>query len=226
MSAFTMKVLIGAAAASIAGLSTVAAADGATDPPGQERLKKPIRLPSCPASIVEWKASAGKAGTRPSRKAASAMDEVCAEATKHFSGFLRSKGYRFALEGARLDLEVSVLPFKAEEDGRDPGNLNDIEGRFRGRRAFPSAGGGAVDVLGFYSGQEGPVYIRNDVVVDGRINPEFIETFAHELFHAMTRQYGLYEQIGGNAVQRPVLEEKLAQEFGREVLDRWLGRKG
>ena len=75
------------------------------------------------------------------------------------------------------------------------------------------ASGWPIPIWGYFFRRANHIFIRNDVLTaDGRkLNPDFAEHFAHEIFHAMSWQTGFFEQ------QRGVSEEQWAGVFGKLV---------
>jgi hypothetical protein len=59
------------------------------------------------------------------------------------------------------------------------------------------------------------MYVRNDVLIDGKINKEFATVFVHEMYHEMSDQTFVYNSLGATENERSEKDEVLARKFTR-----------
>lgn len=161
-------------------------------------------------AIREWRPSVNKDNTQPSRRAAKMMSEVCNLAVDHFDKYVREKGYT-PRSLAKFRFNISLIPFDAYDDGTQYRNLNDISYRFAKRFRTIDQDGNPSHILGYTSrAGDDYVYLRNDPLTPNwKENPRFKVVFAHELYHAMSFRYGVWDQMGGDSNQ----EEEMAYGF-------------
>jgi len=70
-------------------------------------------------------------------------------------------------------------------------------------------------VWGFFQRSSGNIYLRNDVLTRrGLPNEAFMHTFAHEIFHAMSYFYGLWQS---HPFDKDDWDEQLARAFTRHI---------
>lgn len=177
-----------------------------------ELLAEPIDLPECPGiRIIEWRGTAGRtASTRPSTAAIRVIDCVCDAARRGFDDFVARQGIPTTKHSA-LHADVCLLPADARS-GEEYRNLNDVTWRFRSR-SFAHAGSALPRVWGYHQRSTQTVYLRNDVFnEDGTPNRRFETVFAHEMFHALSYESGLYERHAGD---KDAEEEAMARRFTR-----------
>ncbi len=111
-----------------------------------------------------------------------------------------------------LDTYVCIIHAKMNMSGLHPRNLNDIKFRFANRTKEYTSDGRVYNIWGYFQRYNGNVYVRNDVLNDdgGAVNGGFKVTFSHELFHALSYKYGIYNQHKGN---KGSVEEAMAEQF-------------
>lgn len=181
-------------------------------PPLQEELlPEPIYLQhGCSNySVTEWRGSAITV------QATSAIKEICAKVYRNFYPFVILRGYSPGLSNDTWT--ISLLPFRGKV-GRAYRNLNDRVFRFKARQKFCqqlycSANDSEVDLLGYTSFTNKIIFIRNDVLLDNKVNPSFQCDFAHEVFHSLSRSTGVQSQQKNWKVD----DEELASKFAEEL---------
>lgn len=170
----------------------------------EEKLEQSIFLSGKCAhvEIVEW---------RGSRQDSVLLDAICQEVLDKFPLFIKEKT-NFKLSRTELfSQSLSVIPFNSKFR-----NLNDTEFRFSARSGIEYDEDGAVmPILGYHQRSTSFIYVYNVVKIDGKLNPQFRTVFAHELFHALSFQWGIFQQHSGD---KNIKEEEMAQEFTN-----WLG---
>jgi hypothetical protein len=175
-------------------------------PTASERLDDPISLVGvCEGvEVIEWRATAGyKKQTGLSEDKIKIVKNVCKLAVNKFPEFAKKRGYKLT-NSDKFETKVCVMPAKMELDGDSPRNLNDINYRFSERSDKDP-------LWGYYHRYKNYVFVRNDVKLDnGKTNHHFKTVFAHELFHAMSYRYGMYNKHPGN---RDRVDEVMAQQF-------------
>jgi hypothetical protein len=174
-------------------LSHTAIADskivGHMAPLSGEKLEQPVAL-DCGAIIQEVR------GFHPNY---AVLNSMCTHAYSNFFKFVKAKGLQYN-HSEQFQWNLSFLP-----EERCYRCLNDEAYRFRHRHVQGY-------LIGYTDRDERYAFMSN--VVDG----EFNTTFVHELFHAMSMYYGVYDNHPGNYAQKTAQDEKLAQDFTE-----WLG---
>jgi hypothetical protein len=163
---------------------------GHMKPYASETLAQPMRL-GCGVTVFEW-----RGGGIDRAK----VESLCLLATSNFDDFLAKVGIR-KLHDKRFDWSLSLSPW-----GNCYRCINDLEWRFRYRAA-------RFWVTGYTS-----FNFRYTFMMGNTGHPNFNVTVAHELFHAMSYYYGVFEQHRGNRAQKIIADEKLAVGFTK-----WLG---
>ncbi len=167
----------------------------AMEPLPEERLSEPIKLSKCPGlKVVEWRPSQNfEATTGPSEKAIKILNNTCFLAINNFSKFLITKNIKINVQ-KQFYQKISLIPALENRDGAKPRNLNDVQFRFSTRPKEYMPDGTLYSIWGFTAHRSNFIFIRNDVLhKDGSINNRFVTIFAHEIFHAMSWYYGLYQ---------------------------------
>jgi hypothetical protein len=170
-------------------------AKGEMRPLPQELLGKPIKLTGAcsKVKVIEWR------GSKLSKGAIKSIDETCNQAVKGFKPFMkRQYGYHIKGDLSKFDADLCLLPLNS-----DLRSMNDTDYRFYYRSL-------KVDLWGYFQRAADNIYIRSDVFTEGHENDEFVMTLAHELFHAMSYQYKIFHQHGGDKDQ---VEEAMADQF-------------
>ena len=70
--------------------------------------------------------------------------------------------------------------------------------------------GNVIPIWGYHQRKIASIFMRNDVLDGGAPNQMFKMVFAHELFHAMSYQYGVLDQYDGD---KTAADEKMARKF-------------
>lgn len=187
-----------------------------------ELLSQPITLADCPGvKIIEWRPTPFKNETNINEKSIKVASKVCALAIKNFIPFVRSIN-RYAFQTGELKQSLCLMPAD-DSDGTKARNLNDIKFRFANRPKTFGRRGVIRDVWGYTEYATNNIYLRNDPlvieynfvngqpVISYKVNPDFITVLAHEFFHAMSYQWGLYETH--EYINKAVEDEWLAVEF-------------
>lgn len=156
----------------------------------EELLPDPVEL-RCGAVVQEYRGAAMDVAK---------LNRLCTHARVNFARFIKAKGLRPTHAGA-FRWNLSFLP-----EGSCYRCLNDEEFRFRDRY-----------YKGTLIGYSDLVYQYVFVFSDSH-DADFALTFVHELFHAMSMFYGIYENHPGSWDEKNVIEERLAEDFTA-----WLG---
>lgn len=171
------------------------ASKGIMSPMPAEKLPQPIKLkgPCQGVSIIEWR------GSSIDYKSVKVIQKTCKLAVTKFEKFIQTQpSYKLSEPVTNFDTQLCLLPLNSK-----PRNLNDIKYRFV-RRVVKE------DVWGYYQIVTDNIYIRNDPYIGNQVNPQFRRVLAHEIFHAMSYQYGISEQHSDDQS-----EERLAEKFTR-----------
>ena len=158
---------------------------GYIKPLPEELLANPIYL-SCGATIREW---------RGSRIDIEYVDQLCSLALNSFRPFVENEGWSVPEKGP-FSFDVALLPDTTAYRG-----LNDTRWRFAYRATQN-------EVWGYTSHTNSYIFITSDTK-----SPEFASTFVHELFHAMSLYFGLFETFPGTMNQQFEQDEILARKF-------------
>lgn len=183
-------------------------------PFSSEKLPSPINLSDNCAGVqvIEWRPTIGQMrSTYPSEKAKATLNEICNLAVKNFRKFILSHNYIIG-RIENFSQSVSLLPADIYNHGADLRNLNDSSYRFFNRYKEYDENGDVIPIWGYHSRSTSHIFIRNDVLAGNgkEANLEFKTIFAHELFHAMSYQFGIFNQHSGN---QTIADEKMARRF-------------
>lgn len=192
--------------ATLAGLPT-----GQITPFADELLPHPIPLEGCDGvQIVEWRPRPGaERSTGPSWPAVDALAATCRAALEAFDTFVADESPFPPPPGTPYRIDVSLLPTGAT--GPTARTIADHDGRFASRERTLDHDGRIVRISGYAHFASRFVFVRHDVLTDGGApNEATLEVFAHELFHAMSWQSGLFAQ---HPVPRGEADERLARRF-------------
>lgn len=170
---------------------------GHIKPLPREQLAQPIQL-SCGVTIEEWRGYSIDAAAR------SKVERLCNEAIEYFPEYIASKDLDLTVSEEELD--SFSFPYSLLPDNTRYRSLNDTRYRFYDRPfrnpiwAYTSHTDEWVFMLGNWQ------------------NTEFSDTFVHETYHALTWRLGIFHRLPGrNYSERRALDEKMAQEFTREL---------
>lgn len=201
----------------LATIGGVAHAQDNMMPLKEELLEKPIYLnKNCSkVKIIEWKPSKGFIKvTGANNKTINFIAQICNETLKDFPVFISAKGYSFHQKD--FTQTISILPARMDRDGSNFRNLNDVLFRFSDRSKEYDKLGRLYPIWGYFQSSTSHIYLRNDILNDdGTFNLNFKISLRHELFHALSFQYLIYEQHAGS---KNKVEEELAEQFSQEVL--------
>lgn len=193
--------------------STAVASDkvnGHPTPLKEELLPQAIHLTRACENIyiTEWKDYSF------SDKDIKIVDDVCNNVVNNFYSFVNSKGLKYNKK-IKPFYKVSLLPWDESFDGRGYRNLNDFKYRFADRPSFcdtngrecnenevPFAFRGWTDLENQYH------FLRNDPQINSKPNKKFNAILAHELFHELSWESGVYSSH--NSVET---EEQMAKSF-------------
>lgn len=180
-------------------------------PTQAEKLVQPIKLTrSCKGiDIIEWRATrAMPESTGINPKSIELIDRVCNKVFKKINPFLVSQG-RKPIKLTNIKQTLSLMPFDPLYEGIEYRNLNDIQYRFFNRRKTYDQNGAVEPIVGYHQRVKKHIYLRNDVLddINLEVNSKFTETLVHELFHAITFEFGVF------TAAEIELEEKLASNF-------------
>ena len=159
-----------------------------------ELLKNPILLSGdCSGvTITEWQ---GKS----SKEKIQTVDSTCKKAFSEFKKFVKKK--KITLDyTSKFSLKISFLAV-----GTEKRSLNDINFRFSSRTKEYDEDGDVIGIWGYHQRSSNYIYVFN--LFD---NPSFETVLAHEFFHALSFQYGLFNLHMGNKDKK---DEKMAEEF-------------
>lgn len=177
----------------------------------EEQLDNPVNLTQdCQkVQIQEWRATAKLSNTIPSEMAVKVMDQACHWAVKNFPAFVTARGYQLDNYYSPT-VHLSIIPADLNHHGADPRNLNDIIHRFSTRTQHRDQNGEVIPIWGYFQRSTLHIYLRNDILLGSVININFIHTFIHEMFHAMSWQFGIFSQHRNSPETE---EEQLAEQF-------------
>lgn len=163
---------------------------GHMTPLPEEKLENPITL-DCGIIVQEVRGNSADYAT---------LNSMCTHAYTNFWKFVDAKDLQ-TNHRARFIWNVSFLP-----DDTCYRCLNDEQYRFRYRHVKGR-------LVGYTDRDQ-----RYAFVLSNNRDREFNVTFVHELFHAMSMYYGIYDNHPGNWSQKTAADERLAVEFTE-----WLG---
>lgn len=170
-------------------------------PMKSELLKQPIHLKKCSGvDIIEW---------RPhpflDSKIIDIIDDACKIAVEAFPKFLETQNLE-PHPASPFKWNLCFIPY--DEEYRD---LNDVSFRFKNRSKRFLADGSLVPIPGYTVHQLHDTFVYNKILnSDSSVNERFITIFTHEMFHAMSWHYGIFQRHVGN---KSLIEEKLAVSF-------------
>jgi hypothetical protein len=130
-----------------------------------------------------------------------ALNNMCTYALRNFPKFVEEKKLRTNRNTGAFSWSLSILP-----ESHCYRCLNDVKYRFRYRMI-------KADVIGYTEKNARYSFILND-----ESDKVYNVTFVHEMFHAMSMFYGVYDNHPGNWGQKTERDERLAKEFTN-----WLG---
>lgn len=160
-------------------------------PTHNELLTQPISL-SCGVTIREWHGESA-----PNKQTIKELNTLCHRGLVSFSRFLSSKKLKAPHSGT-FSWNWALLP-----DGSCYRCMNDIAYRFN--RRFIKA-----PLWGYTGRNERFTFTVSDLNLK---SPKYNKIFVHELFHAMSMYYGLYDTHAPNDVERTMKDEALAKQF-------------
>lgn len=188
-------------------IPTVASAESMLPLPN-ERLPNPISLSDkCSnVNIVEWR------GTKPSNKARNIIDNLCNDTVEGFNQFMQKQHIQPSKNlTLKFYISLSLIPADLDYDGAEHRNLNDLTFRFASRSKEYDQNGDVYPIWGYSLRQSHFIFVRNDVLTEkNEPSYPFQVVLAHELGHALSYHYGIYDQHGSN---KDVKEENMIRRF-------------
>lgn len=198
---------------------------GHPTPLDTELLSSPIVLNDCNGiKIIEWRGSKDKPYTNVNQKSIEFMNKLCRLSFDEFKSFLQSKNLHVETNKI-FNYTVSLMPWdpfgtgnwdgvNGDGDGDDYRNLQDYKWRFKDRMKFYDNNGSLVEIVGYTDRNINAIYMMNEPLKNNNeLNSKFAEVFCHELFHAMSNNFGVYDILGKNVVEKQTKDEMLAKEF-------------
>lgn len=182
---------------------------GLMQPRDVEKLSSPVVLDGLCSEvfIIEWRPTPGLENyTSKSEKSIKILNKVCNFAVRSFFKFINIHTIN---EKEKFSQTLCLMPAEIDNHGQDVRNLNDINFRFSDRTKEFDENGIPYPIWGYHQRSAAYIYIRNDVQ-----SVEFKTVFAHELFHALSWQYGVYNRHYGN---KDKAEERMARRFTRFI---------
>lgn len=158
---------------------------GHSEPLPQEQLSSPIRL-SCGILISEISNADLNYKT---------LNKLCSFSVEKFFIFIHNKKLQ-PHHNSPFVWNISFLP-----EGSCYRCLNDQQYRFYNRYV-------AGNVIGYTDGNIHYIFMISNIN-----DPEFNVTFVHEVFHAMSMFYGIYNNHPGNYANKSKIDDVLAEEF-------------
>lgn len=180
---------------------------GHPEPLPEERLDPAINLfGRCfGVNIVEWR------GSEPTDQALRLINLTCNTVVDNFYPFVQRAGFS-APKHILPSYSLSLLPLNYRYR-----SLNDNSYRFRDRPKFCSAtaevcrnGETPLPLVGWTDWDHQITFVRNDPIVYGQVNSKFQALLAHELFHVLSFESGVFNKHGSI-----IIEENLARKFTR-----------
>jgi hypothetical protein len=182
---------------------------GPMTPTQQEKLYKPILLNKLCAQvdIQEWRSTPGYEDfTAPSEQTINIIQEICQLSVLKFEEFITQYDYILSNNRQNFIQHLALMPADIHHYGTSIRNLNDINYRFNGRSKELDINGNVIPIWGYHQRSTSYVYIRNDV-----LNSSFKKILAHEFFHALSYQYGVFTQHADPNKDDEILARKFTQ---------------
>lgn len=175
-------------------ISTTSLADtkvvGHMEPLPSEALDQPITLQDCSGlTIEEWR------GSVTDDKALKKLNAICKRAIAEFESFIKSKGLK-KRNNSNFKYHVALLP-----DTKNYRGMNDMKFRFADRFVKK-------ELWAYTSRDNRYIFMVSSVDI-----PEMPSIFSHELFHALSMHYGIFDAHANTDSERVAKDEKLALEF-------------
>lgn len=171
-------------------------------PKSNELLSKPITLKCDGFSLVEAKK------IKITDDVLKALNKACLLSLDRFPKFIESK--KWSLTKKQLNIKISLLPALPFDGGKEFRNLNDTKWRFSKLRP-----NGECCFFGFYLNDYNHVFLRNDVLISGDINHNFLNTMVHEIGHVQSVQFGIRNKYLNDSKD---LDEEMIQNFTKWAL--------
>lgn len=186
----------------------------AMSPTGDELLYPQITLQDCyGVKIVEWRPTVGWEGTSsPGPETIKIINDTCKLARSQFFHFLNDQNLKWETPQTQFVQHLCLMPARLDRHGDEHRNLNDINNRFASRPRRFNNDGSVQITWGFAEHVTQNIYIRNDVLTDDDyMNSRFVTILAHELYHAMSWHYKVYDNY--QEQDKSVQDEKMARKF-------------
>lgn len=176
-------------------VNAVAGYSSQMTPTFDEKLSDPIALTGVcsKVNIVEWRGEVPM-----TQSAINRLKRSCEDAMSNFPKFVKSKGYKIKKPG-KLHTSICLMPVNS-----NPRNLNDIDYRFSSRTMTFDENGNVDPIWGYFQRHTNHIYLRDSSVTYHKV------VFVHEMFHAASYYYGIYNQHKGN---KNLKDERMARDF-------------
>ena len=184
-------------------------------PLASELLPKPVKVKNCPITVREWRASKNQPWTGPSKTSYILLKVICERVFKDLPRFIEEEGLQMTTPDLKFHENFAFMPCNGSKDGKQYRNLNDIKSRFKKRVKFYDEMGNIQSLMGYADRNRSYVYMMNEAFhPNGKPNKKFAIVFAHELWHAISDQYGVYITLGP---QKAAVDEDLARKFTKFI---------
>lgn len=166
----------------------------------EEALRPAIHLPTCRGvNIIEW-------NPLPRYQAAEIkiLNDACNEAVDAFPEFARRE-HLFLESNQPFSWNIVILP--EDEEYR---HLNDTSFRFSKRFNWIMPDGNPMLLKGYTDHLDRDIFIFNHILNSDVPNKRFITIYTHEMFHALSYHYHVYQSHSGDKNRA---DESLAIKF-------------
>ena len=162
---------------------------GHMKPLQSELLAQPIKLQDCPGlTIREWRGGRSSDAIRH-------LNQICKRAIAEFPKFIAMKGLK-KLNDEPFEYSISLIP-----NSKNYRSMNDVRYRFANR--FVKG------LLWAYTSRDKKyIFMVNTIHI-----PEIPMIFSHELFHALSMHYGIFDSHALFDKDKVRIDEGLADEF-------------
>lgn len=183
---------------------------GHMEPLPHELLAQPIKLTNyCKGvTIVEWRPTKDSVSiTSPSKEAQKVIEKACNKALSNLQKFANKHNLKID-KNKKFKAKIALMPADIYNDGRLYRNLNDNRYRFKNRTRKD------IQYIWGWGSENGYLYVRNDVLKYGKQpNPAFELVFVHELWHVISFQYDIFDNLSNDEDEKYRKDEELAQDF-------------
>lgn len=179
------------------------------DPTASELLATPIDLDCEGISVIEWRPSINQSKfTGPNQENIEILNRLCRLAISKFPEFARLQKIKINDQPTNeFSQFISLMPFQGAEGHRSR-NLND-DMRFAERTKFYDSANRELPIWGWTGYKNKTIFVRNDVP-----SREFSIVFLHELYHAQSHHYGIYDNLKNPSHDDEILAHKFTDYLG------------